>query len=359
MGCRWVADAPLWLRFLHAPLAGPLFVATDIRRGANDTPPQPRERRPGFTHGCFVCTCPCAESRISPLNASCTITNYLGLHSSVNLTGHGHRPPVVACVVEDGTQRAGETPSTVLSTRERSAPSSPAMHRPSPGSCPCLLWPIGVANPGGAQAACSSPTAHHAACLGVSPLPAGCGTSWQLFERSQEVCRHPHSSKLGPHRSHRPFLTWLVCLYARTGATKRGASGPSDVGSIATSPEIAATVSAAFELSGDRRDRQSEVRRACHFSNPTAGAAMLTAVSVRARHYACHGALIGSRVCRLSLIPARLERVRRRSGRVRSPRASPMTTLPAPRHERAMAVRAPAGRRTRPTHGRSESHRAG
>ena len=207
MGCRWVADAPLWLRFLHAPLAGPLFVATDIRRGANDTPPQPRERRPGFTHGCFVCTCPCAESRISPLNASCTITNYLGLHTSVNLTGHGHRPPVVACVVEDGTQRAGETPSTVLSTRERSAPSSPAMHRPSPGSCPCLLWPIGVANPGGAQAACSSPTAHHAACLGVSPLPAGCGTSWQLFERSQEVCSHPHSSKLGPHRSHRPFLT--------------------------------------------------------------------------------------------------------------------------------------------------------
>ena len=197
MGCRWVADAPLWLRFLHAPLAGPLFVATDIRRGANDTPPQPRERRPGFTHGCFVCTCPCAESRISPLNASCTITNYLGLHTSVNLTGHGHRPPVVACVVEDGTQRAGETPSTVLSTRERSAPSSPAMHRPSPGSCPCLLWPIGVANPGEPEAAWSSASGLHAAFQCGPPLPTGRGTSWPDFEASREVRSRSHSSSSG------------------------------------------------------------------------------------------------------------------------------------------------------------------
>ena len=211
-----------------------------------------------------------------------------------------------------------------------------------------------------------SPRLHGARPLGsmqpfnAVPLPTGRGTSWPDFEASREVRSRSHSSSSGLTAPIGPSLMRArvpVCAHRCDQAQRRR---PSDVGSIATSPEIAATVSAAaFELSGDRRDRQSEVRRACHFSNPTAGAAMLTAVSVRARHYACHGALIASRVCRLSLIPARLERVRRRSGLGRSPRASPMTTLPAPRHERAMAVRAPAGRRTRPTHGRSESHRAG
>ena len=99
--------------------------------------------------------------------------------------------------VEDGTQRAGETPSTVFSTRERSAPSSPAMHRPSPGSCPCLLWPIGVANPGEPEAAWSSASGLHAAFQCGPPLPTGRGTSWPDFEASREVRSRSHSSSSG------------------------------------------------------------------------------------------------------------------------------------------------------------------
>ena len=71
----------------------------------------------------------------------------------VALTVARHQPAVVECIDEDAAQRVKETASMPLSTRKRRAPASPAMHRPSLDSCPCLLWPIGVATPGEPEAA--------------------------------------------------------------------------------------------------------------------------------------------------------------------------------------------------------------
>ena len=67
--------------------------------------------------------------------------------------------------------------STILSSRERCAPASPAMHRPSPDHCPCSLWPIGGANPGEPRLHGGSASGLHAASPCVPPLPTGTPTS--------------------------------------------------------------------------------------------------------------------------------------------------------------------------------------
>ena len=108
---------------------------------------------------------------------------------------------------EDAPQCVGETLSTHPSTPQRCAQLSLAMPRPSPATASEYLAPSGrrILEMPGLHG--GSASGHHVACLGVCPLPAGRGASWQAFELSQDVCSRPQSSNSVPTAPIGPILT--------------------------------------------------------------------------------------------------------------------------------------------------------
>ena len=133
----------------------------------------------------------------------------------VGLTVARDQPAVAELFDEDAPQYVGETPSTPPSTPQRCAQLSLAMPRPSPATASEYLAPSGrrILEMPGLHG--GSASGHHVACLGVCPLPAGRGASWQVFEWSLEVCSRPPKLELGPHRPHRPYLGARSCACMR------------------------------------------------------------------------------------------------------------------------------------------------
>ena len=116
------------------------------------------------------------------------------------------QPAVAELFDEDAPQYVGETPSTPPSTPQRCAQLSLAMPRPSPATASEYLAPSGrrILEMPGLHG--GSASGHQVACLGVYPLPAGRGASWQVFEWSLEVCSRPQSLNSVPTAPIGPIL---------------------------------------------------------------------------------------------------------------------------------------------------------
>ena len=80
------------------------------------------------------------------------------------------------------------------------------MPRPSPATASEYLAPSGrrILEMPGLHG--GSASGHQVACLGVCPLPAGRGASWQVFEWSLEVCSRPQSLNSVPTAPIGPIL---------------------------------------------------------------------------------------------------------------------------------------------------------
>ena len=135
-----------------------------------------------------------------------------------------HAPcPVVECGDENAAQHVGWTASTIQLSQERCAPASLAMHRSSMANAHSHFGMSAQRTLEMPRLHRGSASGHHAACLGVCPLPAGCGTSWLVFERSREVCSHPKSSNSVPAAPIGPLLTRArvpVCVRRRHRARR-------------------------------------------------------------------------------------------------------------------------------------------